>query len=74
MPTRRSGSKANSQAERRAVDARGKLGVWQVLTDKRVLAISAIYFFSATANYGITFFLPQIVKGIGTQSNFVTGV
>lgn len=60
-------------AERRAVEADGKLGVWQVLTDKRVLAISAIYFFSATANYGITFFLPQIVKGIGTQSNFVTG-
>jgi MFS transporter, ACS family, tartrate transporter len=61
------------QAERAKVDAAGKLGVVQVLTDPRVLAISAIYFFSATANYGITFFLPQIVKGLG-HSNFMTGM
>ena len=44
-----------------------------MLTDPRVLAISAIYFFSATANYGITFFLPQIVKGLG-HSNLMTGM
>jgi len=61
------------QAERAKVDAAGKLSVVQVLTDPRVLAISAIYFFSATANYGITFFLPQIVKGLG-HSNFMTGM
>jgi ACS family tartrate transporter-like MFS transporter len=60
------------QAERAKVDAAGKLSVVQVLTDPRVLAISAIYFFSATANYGITFFLPQIVKGLG-HSNLMTG-
>jgi len=59
--------------ERRKVEAVGKLSVVQVLTDPRVLAISAIYFFSATANYGITFFLPQIVKGLG-HSNFMTGM
>ena len=61
------------QAERSKVDAAGKLSVLQVLTDPRVLAISAIYFFSATANYGITFFLPQIVKGLG-HSNLMTGL
>lgn len=59
--------------ERRKVEAAGKLGVLQVLTDPRVLAISAIYFFSATANYGITFFLPQIVKNLGA-TNFMTGL
>jgi ACS family tartrate transporter-like MFS transporter len=59
--------------ERRKVEAAGKLSIVQVLTDPRVLAISAIYFFSATANYGITFFLPQIVKGLG-HSNFMTGM
>jgi ACS family tartrate transporter-like MFS transporter len=59
--------------ERRKVEASGKLSIVQVLTDPRVLAISAIYFFSATANYGITFFLPQIVKGLG-HSNFMTGM
>ena len=60
-------------AERRKVEAAGKLSVVQVLTDPRVLAISAIYFFSATANYGITFFLPQIVKNLGA-TNFMTGL
>jgi MFS transporter, ACS family, tartrate transporter len=59
-------------AEREKVEAAGKLSLLQVLTDPRVLAISAIYFFSATANYGITFFLPQIVKGLGA-SNLMTG-
>jgi len=60
------------RGERAKVDATGKLRVLQVLTDPRVLALSAIYFFSATANYGITFFLPQIVKGLG-HSNLMTG-
>ena len=32
-----------------------------------------IYFTSVIAGYGITFFLPQIVKGLG-HSNFVTGL
>jgi len=36
--------------------------------------LSFIYFASATASYGIAFFLPQIVKGLGNQSNFMTGV
>jgi len=38
-----------------------------------VLALSAIYFTIVTATYGITFFLPQIVKGIGL-SNVMTGL
>jgi hypothetical protein len=37
------------------------------------LALSAIYFTIVTATYGITFFLPQIVKGIGL-SNVMTGL
>jgi len=44
-----------------------------VLTDRRVLGLSAIYFTIVTATYGITFFLPQIVKGIGL-SNVMTGL
>ncbi|HEX4985261.1 MAG TPA: MFS transporter [Burkholderiales bacterium] len=61
------------RAEREAVEAAGNPGAWQVLKDPRVLAISAIYFFSAASNYGITFFLPQIVKGLGA-SNFMAGM
>ena len=44
----------------------------QGLCDPRVLALSAIYFASVTANYGIVFFMPQIVKGMGL-SNVMTG-
>ena len=32
-----------------------------------------IYLMSVTANYGIVFFMPQIIKGIGL-SNMMTGV
>lgn len=62
------------QSERRTVEARHKLNLLQSLTDVRVVILSFIYFASATASYGIAFFLPQIVKGLGDQSNFMTGV
>ena len=64
---------AELKAERSTVETGGKLSVVQVLTDPRVLAIAVIYFFSATANYGIAFFMPQIVKGLG-HTNLVTGL
>jgi ACS family tartrate transporter-like MFS transporter len=60
--------------ERRAVESGGKLGLWTALKDPRVLILSFIYFTSTTANYGIVFFLPQIVKGLGlthTETGFV---
>ena len=39
----------------------------------RVLALSMVYFTIVTATYGITFFLPQIVKGLG-GSDMRTGL
>jgi len=61
------------QAERSRVESTGRLTLLRTLTDKRVLMLSMIYFTSVIASYGITFFLPQIVKGFG-HSNFVTGL
>ncbi|HZP86852.1 MAG TPA: MFS transporter [Burkholderiales bacterium] len=60
------------QAERHKIEGAGKLNLLAALKDPRVLALSAIYFTSVTAGYGITFFLPQIVKGLGL-SNLMTG-
>jgi MFS transporter, ACS family, tartrate transporter len=60
-------------AERREIETAGHMGLWRVLTDRRVLVLSMIYMTSVTASYGIVFFLPQIVKGLG-HSNFVTGL
>jgi ACS family tartrate transporter-like MFS transporter len=59
--------------ERAEVEAQGRLTLGKALMDSRVVALSTIYFLSVTAGYGTTFFLPQIVKGLGL-SNFKTGV
>lgn len=60
------------KAERHKVESAGRLTLLQSLTDSRVMALSAIYITSVTASYGIVFFLPQIIKGLG-QSNLATG-
>src|SRR5215469_4455607 len=56
------------EAERRLVSARGEISLSQALVDRRVLVLGFIYFTSTTASYGITFFLPQIVKGLGLSN------
>jgi ACS family tartrate transporter-like MFS transporter len=60
------------EEERQQIHSQGHLSLLQGLCDRRVLALSAIYFFGVTANYGIVFFMPQIVKGMGL-SNVMTG-
>jgi len=59
----------NRQVERTG----GRLSLLRALGDPRVLALSAIYLMSVTANYGIVFFMPQIIKGIGL-TNMMTGL
>jgi ACS family tartrate transporter-like MFS transporter len=60
------------QEERHKIDSVRSLSLWQALADRRVFALSMIYFMSVTANYGIVFFMPQIVKGM-SLSNQMTG-
>jgi ACS family tartrate transporter-like MFS transporter len=51
--------------------------VAQALLNPRVLALSLVYFGAVACNYGIGFFLPQIVKGFGLsnlQTGFVTAI
>jgi MFS transporter, ACS family, tartrate transporter len=60
------------QTERRSVEGANKLSLMKAFADPRVIALSAIYLMSVTANYGVTFFMPQIVKGMGL-SNLMTG-
>ncbi|MFE1598956.1 MFS transporter [Methylobacterium sp. ID0610] len=42
---------------------RGHMTLGRVFTDARVLSLALMYFTIVTATYGITYFLPQIVKG-----------
>jgi ACS family tartrate transporter-like MFS transporter len=60
------------EEERRIIDRQGRPSLLQALSDPRVLALSLIYFMGVMANYGIVFFMPQIIKGMGL-SNLMTG-
>jgi ACS family tartrate transporter-like MFS transporter len=60
-------------AERAAVAKKGRLTLWQALTDARTLVLVVIYFVLTVSSYGIVFFLPQIVKQFGF-SNVKTGL
>jgi ACS family tartrate transporter-like MFS transporter len=64
---------ARIDSENRQVENAGRLTLMRALGDPRVVALSLIYLMSVTANYGIVFFMPQIIKGIGL-SNMMTGV
>jgi ACS family tartrate transporter-like MFS transporter len=59
--------------EQRKIAATGRrMTLLQALTDRRVLGLCLMYLATVTSNYGLSFFLPQIVKGLG-RSNLVTG-
>jgi len=59
-------------AEERQREAARHYSVLQALLNPRVLALSLVYFGAVAANYGLSFFLPQIVKAFGL-SNLQTG-
>jgi ACS family tartrate transporter-like MFS transporter len=61
---------AQENATRRAARS---YTVRQALADPRVLALSFVYFGATATNYGLSFFLPQIVKAFGV-SNAQTGL
>jgi ACS family tartrate transporter-like MFS transporter len=58
--------------ENSEIERSGHMTWTKALSDPRVVALSMIYLGSVTANYGIVFFMPQIVKGLGL-SDMMTG-
>jgi len=61
--------------EQRAIESsQGTKSLMQTLSDRRVLVLSLIYMTIVTATYGITFFLPLIVKGMGNLTDLETGL
>ncbi|SDH79143.1 MFS transporter [Paraburkholderia phenazinium] len=65
---------AQERAKREAVR---NFSVREALFNPRVLAIALIYFGANATNYGLSFFLPQIVKAFGLsnlQTGFVTSL
>jgi ACS family tartrate transporter-like MFS transporter len=57
------------QRQRRAVR---DYTVAQVLVNPRVLGLSLVYFGAVATNYGLSFFLPQIVKAFGLNTFLTT--
>jgi MFS transporter, ACS family, tartrate transporter len=65
---------AHERAHRESVHA---FSVKEAIFNPRVLAIALIYFGANATNYGLSFFLPQIVKSFGLtnlQTGFVTSL
>lgn len=64
-------------SEHTAVAAVHGTNVLRAFADPRLLALAFIYFANTTANLGLAFFLPQILKGLGLsnmQTGFMTAV
>ncbi|MGA9322623.1 MAG: MFS transporter [Xanthobacteraceae bacterium] len=59
-------------AERRQRETAQTLSVWEVMRNPRVWALALVYFGLVACNYGVGFWLPQIIKAFGL-SNFATG-
>jgi ACS family tartrate transporter-like MFS transporter len=60
------------EAERRQREAMHQISVVQALFNPRVLALALVYFGLVACNYGVGFWLPQIVKQFGL-TNAMTG-
>jgi len=60
--------------ERRQRDAVRVYSISEVLHDPRVIGLSLVYFGAVATNYGLSFFLPQIVKTFGLNTFLTTVV
>jgi MFS family permease len=63
--------------ERRSREAIVKFTLGEALAHPRVLLLGLVYFGVVAANYGLSFWLPQIVKAFGVsnlQTGFITAV
>src|SRR5436190_12614398 len=72
-PEERAWLVARLDQERRQREIVRRYSVTQALLDPKVLALSVVYFGAVATNYGLSFFLPQIVKAFGV-SNFQAGL
>jgi MFS transporter, ACS family, tartrate transporter len=64
---------ARLEDERLQIETVRRYSVREALLNPTVLALSLVYFGAVATNYGLSFFLPQIVKAFGI-SNFQAGV
>jgi MFS transporter, ACS family, tartrate transporter len=66
-PDERIALQARLDDERKSREAIRKYTLGEALTNPRVLGLSLVYFGIGSGNYGLTYWLPQIVKGVATD-------
>jgi MFS transporter, ACS family, tartrate transporter len=62
------------EAERRQRVAARHFSVGQALTNGRVMALALVYFGAVATNYGVSFWLPQIIQDFGGLSKLEIGL
>ena len=72
-PAQRQWLEATLAHERAHLESRRKYRLGEALLSGYVLLLSLIYLGLVTGLYGVTFWLPQIVKGLGSLSNLQVG-
>jgi D-galactonate transporter len=72
-PQERAWLTAQLDRERQTREALHRFTLGEALRHPRVLALALVYFGIVAANYGLSLWLPQIVKGFGL-TNFETGL
>jgi MFS family permease len=75
-PDERIALQARLDDERKSREAIRHYTLGEALRNPRVLALSVVYFGMVSGNYGLTYWLPQIVKGVATEIGLekVTGI
>ena len=75
-PDERLALQARLDEERRNCEAIRRYTLGEALTSPRVLALGIIYFGIVSGNYGLSYWLPQIIKGVAAdlQLDSVTGI
>jgi ACS family tartrate transporter-like MFS transporter len=76
-PDERAWLVARLQQEQTKRETVRRYSVTQALLNPKVLALGLVYFGAVATNYGLSFFLPQIVKAFGVsnlQAGFVTAL
>src|SRR6201995_6005376 len=59
--------------ERRAPEAVRRYSLWEALYNPKVLLLALNYFGIVTASLGMLYFIPQMIKSLGSYSNMTVG-
>ena len=60
--------------EQQVESSRKKENLWQVILSPRIWLLSMVYFGVSTTMYGVTLWLPSVIRSLSGLSYFLTGL